>query len=255
MPLTSRFFTSRRLLAVAAAALLALSLAACGGDDDDSGTEPGNGAGSPAASATQSREAVAKPQSELGKKLAEAKLPENLAEGTRIGKADAKVTVEMYEDFGCPHCLEFTALVEPMLVKDYVASGKVALVYRYFPLRTLTAAPALASYCAAEQNKFWAYHRELFVAQAEANNKTGPGLGEAFAVDNLEKIATRVGLDAEKYAACTTAQTTIDAVSADLRKANELGLPGTPSFVINGEVTPAPESLDAWKKLLDGLLK
>ena len=247
--------TKRRALAglaLAAALGLAVVSAACGGGDDDAGTASPTAKASPTAAGVAGSAA---PQSDFGKRINAAKVPEELADGQRIGKADAKVVIEMYEDFGCPHCLEFTAVVEPMLMTDYVATGKVALVYRFFPLRQLTAVAALGAYCAGEQDKFWPYHRLLFIAQSEANDKKGPALTEAFAVDGLTKIATDLGLDTDAFKSCLTSDAAIAAVQGELKSANDLALPGTPSFVINGKVTPTPETLNDWRKLIDGLLK
>ena len=178
----------RMLLAVASVALLAAGavFAACGGDDDDSGSEPTTAA-TKAAPTAAGVTGNGSPQSDLGKKINQAKIPQDLANGQAIGKADAKVVVEMYEDFGCPHCLDFTASIEPVLMDEYVATGKVQLVYRYFPLHQITAAAAIGAYCAGEQNQFWAYHRLLFIAQAEANERKGPSLASM-------KCASTIGL-------------------------------------------------------------
>lgn len=241
------------LLALAFIALAA-TFAACGGDDDDASAS----GQTPAAGASPTTAGVAgnsSPQTDFGKHINEAKVPEELAAGQKIGKPDAKLVIEVYEDFGCPHCLEFTAVVEPVLMNEYVATGKAQLVYRYFPLRQLTAVAAIGSYCAGEQGKFWPFHRLLFIAQAEANEKKGPALTEAFAVDGLTKMAADLQLDSAKFSTCLTSDAAIAAVQADLKSANDLGLPGTPSFVINGKVTNAPASLTEWRKLLDGLLK
>ena len=159
----------RRWAALFALAFLALAatFAACGGDDDASAPDQPT----PAAKSTPTSTGVtgnAAPQSDFGKRINEAKIPENLADGQKIGKPDAKVVIEVYEDFGCPHCLEFTAVVEPVLMNEYVATGKAQLVYRYFPLRQQTAVAAIGSYCASEQGKFWPFHRMLFIAQQTA---------------------------------------------------------------------------------------
>lgn len=247
--------TKRRLLAAAAAALCALSVAfaGCGGDDDDAAAKD---TATPAASPTAAGVAGnGSPQTDYGKRINQAKVPEELADGQKIGKPDAKLVIEMYEDFGCPHCLEFTALIEPTLMTDYVATGKVQLVYRFFPLRQQTAVAAIGAYCAGEQDRFWQFHRMLFVAQAEANEKKGPALTEAFAVDSLTKLAGDLQLDTAKFQDCLTSDAAIAAVQSELKSANDLSLPGTPSFVINGKVTQTPATVSEWRKLLDGLLK
>ena len=195
------------------------------------------------------------PKSALGKKINETVVPEASAQGNRLGPEGAKVVIEAYEDFGCPHCLDFTANIEPTILSEYVAAGKVAFIYRYFPLRQLTAGAAIAAQCASEQEQFWPYHRALFIAQAEANEKVGPALTEAFALAGLKALATDLGLDATAFEACLASDAALEAVQADLKRANDLALPGTPSFVINGKVAPAPESVAGWRKLIDDLLK
>jgi protein-disulfide isomerase len=241
---------NKRWLCAAAALVTTAGILSCGGDDDDGGNAAANA--SPSAAGVVG---TASPSSEFGKLINETHVPEDLADGKRIGKPDAKVTIEAFEDFGCPHCLEFTAKIEPVLMKEYVATGKVAFEYKYFPLRQQTAVAAIAAQCAAEQDKFWPYHRALFTAQAEANAKSGPSLTEAFAPPNLRTIGTNIGVDPALFDACLSAESAAGVVQAELRKANELALPGTPSFVINGEVTDGPATIQGWRDLLNGLLK
>lgn len=245
---------SLAFLTALAVLVLGLLVASCGGDDDDAAADTTTPTAK-AAATTAGVTGNASPVTDYGKRINQAKVPEDLADGQKIGKADAKLVIEMYEDFGCPHCLEFTALVEPMLMNEYVATGKVQLVYRFFPLRQLTAVAAIGAFCAGEQGKFWPFHRMLFITQSEANEKKGPALTDAFAVDGLTKLATDLQLDTAKFSDCLTSDAAIAAVQAGLKSANELGLPGTPSFVINGKVTDTPATVSEWRKMLDGLLK
>jgi protein-disulfide isomerase len=222
---------------------------ACGGDDAPDPTAPASATDTPGV-------ATGGPRSEHGQLIARATIPIELADGTSIGRADAPVVVEAFEDFGCSHCLQFTATIEPHLFEDYVARGKVRFVYRYFPLQQATGLAAIAAQCAAEQDRFWEYHKLLFIAQAEANNKSGPGLGIAFGPDGLRAVADEAGLDSAGFEACVVGDAALNIVQGDLREANSLGLRGTPSFVINGEVLPGnPETFDDWKNVLDPLLK
>ncbi len=230
--------------------LAAAFAAACGGGDDvPDPTATDRATSTPGAETGQ-------PRSEHGQLIARASVPLELADGTAIGRADAPVVIEAYEDFGCSHCLHFTATIEPHLFEDYVARGKVRLVYRYFPLQQVTGLAAIAAQCAAEQDRFWEYHKLLFIAQAEANNKSGPGLGIAFGPDGLRTMAAEAGLESAGFEACVTGDAAFNIVQEDLREANSLGLRGTPSFVINGEVLAGnPETFDDWKNVLDPLLK
>lgn len=176
-------------------------------------------------------------------------------EGTFIGEADAPLLIEMFEDFGCPHCLDFTADIEPLLLEKYVEPGDVRLQYRFFPLRQLTANAAIAAQCAAEQDAFWPFHKRLFMAQAHANEGTGPALTEAFDTPALRGLAEELRLGMDAFDTCTMGEEVIDVITSDLRTATELNLPGTPSFIINGEVLrDVPDTRDEWIELLDGML-
>lgn len=238
------------LLLLGSLALAGLA-SACGSDDDDDATQTPTATPSSTAGTT-----AGGPQSEHGQLIARADIPVELADGTSIGQADAPVVIEAFEDFGCSHCLHFTATIEPKLFEEYVARGKVRFVYRYFPLQQLTGTAAIAAQCAAEQEKFWEYHKLLFIAQAEANNKSGPGLGTAFGPAGLRSIAAQAGLDPAGFEACVIADEATTTVEGDLREANNLGLRGTPSFLINGELLAGnPETFDDWKQVLDPLLK
>lgn len=228
-----RFSVSRVVLA---AVVLAGLLAACGDTEAES----------PASTPTP--EAIAD-------RLGALSYEGLTTDGTFIGEEDAPILIEMFEDFGCPHCLEFTSDIEPHLLENYVEPGDVRLQYRFFPLRQLTANAAIAAWCAAEQDKFWPYHTELFIAQAHANEGAGPDLAEAFDPEGLGALAEELGLDAAAFDSCTTSDEVIEVITGDLRTATEMNLPGTPSFLINGEfLEDVPETREGWTELLDGLL-
>jgi hypothetical protein len=76
-----------------------------------------------------------------------------------------------------------------------------------------------------------------------------------FPRETLRQLAADAGLDGAAFEACLSSDAAINAVQADLKTVNDLGLPGTPSFVINGKVTQTPATIGEWRKLLDGLLK
>src|SRR6516165_4902238 len=54
--------------------------------------------------------------------------------GKILGSPSAPIVIEVYSDFGCPACRTFHDQMLPMIVKDYVYSGKVAVVNHEFPL-------------------------------------------------------------------------------------------------------------------------
>src|SRR5207342_176407 len=49
------------------------------------------------------------------------------ADGFTLGRADAPVTIDMFEDFQCPACLRWGDTVFPRLAANELASGKAKL--------------------------------------------------------------------------------------------------------------------------------
>ena len=55
--------------------------------------------------------------------------------GKSLGSPSAPIRIEVFSDFECPACKGLHEQVLPLLMKDYIISGKVFLVSREFPLR------------------------------------------------------------------------------------------------------------------------
>src|SRR5580704_8400194 len=67
-----------------------------------------------------------------------------------FGNPKAPVTIEVFSDFQCPGCKYFHDVEFPRIMSDYVVTGKVYLIYRYFPLQMHPYGRACAEYaCAA----------------------------------------------------------------------------------------------------------
>lgn len=97
------------------------------------------------------------------------KLSVDLGDAPIKGSGDSPITMIEYSDFECPFCGRFYSQTLPTIQSEYIDTGKVKLVYKHFPLRSIHAnaqKAAEASICAAEQDKFWDYHDKLFSAQS-----------------------------------------------------------------------------------------
>ena len=154
-----------------------------------------------------------------------------------LGKASAPVTVEVWSDFQCPACDEFATTVEPDLISQYVATGKVHLIYRDFAFIDRGAADgeshqaAAAARCAGA--KFWAFHDYLF----ENQNKTGENKG-TFSAAFLSSVADAVGADKAAYDACMAngAAATVAAVNAETAVGTAAGVNQTPTIALDGKL-------------------
>ena len=108
---------------------------------------------------------------------------------------------------------------------------------------------AEAAECANQQGKFWEYHDKLFAAW------TGENVG-TFTKDKLKKYAADMGLDATKFNPCIDNDQTASIVSVDEAQSQSLGLPGTPSFLINGKIfRNQTMNFDEFARTFDSLLK
>jgi len=54
--------------------------------------------------------------------------------GKILGSPSAPIVIEVYSDYGCPACRTFHEQMLPMIVKDYVMAGRVAVVSHEYPL-------------------------------------------------------------------------------------------------------------------------
>ncbi len=148
-----------------------------------------------------------------------------------IGATDAKVVIDEFASFTCPHCAHFHDDVYPQLKADYIDTGKVRLVYHevYFDRYGLWA--AMMARCGGEM-RYIGIVDTLYSTQKDWAGSDNP----ATVVDNLKKIGRAAGMDDASIDACmkdsTMAQALIDHYETSFKAA---GIEGTPTFLINGE--------------------
>ncbi len=148
-----------------------------------------------------------------------------------IGAADAKVVIDEFASFTCPHCADFHEEVYPQLKADYIDTGKVRLVYNevYFDRYGLWA--AMMARCGGEM-RYIGISDTLYSTQRDWAASEKP----AEVVENLKKIGRAAGMDDKTLDACmqdtTMAQALIDHYETGFKAA---GIEGTPTLLINGE--------------------
>ena len=114
------------------------------------------------------------------------------------GDAKAPVKIIEFSDLECPFCKSFHSSMKKVM-EDYGKIGKVAWVYRHFPIDQLhpkARKEAQAAECAGEvggAEKFWAYADKVYEV-TPSNNKLDLAL--------LPKFAEQLGLDKAKFEIC-----------------------------------------------------
>jgi protein-disulfide isomerase len=149
------------------------------------------------------------------------------------GEQNAPITIIEFSDFQCPFCARFHEQTLPLILEQYVKTGKVKFVYRDFPIQTShpNAMPAAAaSECAHEQDKYWEYHDELFKNQGIWNN-----MEITSAITVFKEYATKLELNQEQFDSCLDSGKYIEEINKDLKDGQNYGITGTPGFFIGNE--------------------
>jgi protein-disulfide isomerase len=156
--------------------------------------------------------------------------PANLQDGMMLGAATAPVTIDLWSDYQCPACGQFTRLMEPRLVEDYDVPGKVKIVYHDLSfLGSESVAAATAARVAGERGKYWQYHDYLFA------NQSGEQQG-AFSQARLEAIAAAVGLDLTEFKAGQADASIKQQVDQQDTLGGQIGVAQTPTLILsNGQ--------------------
>lgn len=164
-------------------------------------------------------------------------LVENADSHVLTDPADPQVTVVEFLDFQCPAC----ASVEPTMQELRGELGdEVRFVVRNFPLMDIhpnAVDAAIAAESAADQDEYEAMHDALFASQDEWYELDG-------ASDYFRDLAEGLGLELDAYDASVADPATEERVMADRQDALDLGLQGTPSIIVDGELVQLQQLSD-----------
>lgn len=145
-----------------------------------------------------------------------------------LGSQDATITLVEFGDYQCFFCNRFFHETESEIVKNYVDTGKVKIIFKDFTIIGQDSVNAAhASHCANEEGKFWEYHDVLY------NHWTGENNGWASS-DNLVEFAKQMGLDEAAFRECMSNGRYNSVIEQSNSDAKTLGISGTPAFFVIG---------------------
>jgi protein-disulfide isomerase len=133
-----------------------------------------------------------------------------------LGNPNADVVIVEYSDFECPFCKGFHETMNKIM-EEYGPSGKVAWVYRHYPLTQIhkKAQPAAeASECVAKiggNDKFWQYANAL-----------SAGAPESLTDENLLSNAIKIGINEAEFKACLASDYPKQQVAKDIADGNAI---------------------------------
>jgi len=151
------------------------------------------------------------------------------------GNPKGEITVVEFYDYRCGYCKKAAQAVTELQKED----PRVRVVYKDFPIlgepSELAAKAALASQV---QGKHQAFHEALLASHADMTK------------EEILKIAVIVGLDAKLLEADMANPEWQAVIEKNRALAQELGISGTPGFIVGNELVPGALDLNGLKELI-----
>lgn len=184
-----------------------------------------------------------------------------------LGNPNARIKIVEYSDPSCPFCKVFHSTMRKIM-DAYGRDGKVAWVYRHFPLdkpdqngnvlHVNAGHEARAFECAAEiggNDKFWLFINHFYEVTPSVTQSSPNGLDQT----KIPGLAADVGIDKVKFVSCLESGRHKDTVEADYTDGINAGVAGTPfSFILmpNGKQIPmnGAQPYNTIKNAIDALI-
>jgi protein-disulfide isomerase len=151
------------------------------------------------------------------------------------GNPKGEITLVEFYDYRCGFCKRAASAVTELQKVD----PRVRVVYKDFPIlgepSELAAKAALAS---RVQGKHRAFHEALLASHADMTKK------------EIMKIAVSVGLDARRLEADMANPKWQAVIERNRALAREIGISGTPGFIVGNELVPGWLDLNGLKELI-----
>lgn len=144
---------------------------------------------------------------------------------------DAPISIVEFGDYQDPFSARFNQETKDALISKYVDSGVVRfgfkdLIIFDLPSDKISTLAAEASYCAADQDKYWAFHDEVY------RNSRGENTGW-ISKERLITFAKNVNVsDIPQFTDCLETHKYANLVGENDKFAKGLGLASTPTFLI-----------------------
>ena len=156
---------------------------------------------------------------------------------------DEQAVLVEFLDYECEGCRAAYPVIEELRA-EY--ADTVTFVHRYFPLpghrNSMNA--ALAVEAAAQQGQYEAMYQRMF----ETQEQWGESAEDQSAV--FRGFAEDLGLDMAAFDAAVADPATQERIELDVADGEALGVGGTPTFFLDGEVLN-PESLEAFRDAVE----
>lgn len=172
------------------------------------------------------------------------------AHSYKIATDSATATLVEFGDYQCPACGAYSPVVDQVM-KDF--AGSLNFVFREYPLTSIHANAqyaAQAAQAAGLQGKYFEMHHVLYQKQSEWSEGATDKAKQA-----ITGYAKDIGLDMEQFAKDVDSDAVKNAVTADVRDGDALGINSTPTFYLNGIKMVNPQSVADFESLVREAVK
>jgi len=171
-----------------------------------------------------------------------------------LGSESASVTIVEVGDYQCEMCKHWFDNTRQQVIDNYIDSGKVNMIFIDMPfLGTDSHVASMASYCAADQEKYWEYHVMLYEHQEGVDSGWASN-------ERLKSFAFTLDLDMNEFSQCLDSKKYYYQVKLNLDKSmNSFGIQSTPTFLLintSGEQQQirGAQSYSVFERVIESLL-
>jgi protein-disulfide isomerase len=152
-----------------------------------------------------------------------------------IGNPSGDVTIVEFFDFRCGYCKRAHSVLKALLEED----KNIRVVLKQLPILGAESIRATqAALAAAKQNRYTDFHNKLFELE-QINGQS------------IDEVVTLLGLDKKQFDRDFADQNVWSpAVSSSSLLASELGVNGTPAFIVGTSLVPGAVDLGSLKNLV-----
>jgi len=172
-----------------------------------------------------------------------------------IGNADAPVTMAYWYDYQCPFCQKNEEETMPQIVKNYVDTGKLKIVfkdYQFLSEDSQRLGKVSRAVWETVPSKFYAWHKAVYDNQGTEN--TGWATDE-----KILSITTGVLGTADAQKVMQLAVKNADAyqkeMDVDKSEGTAMGISGTPGAIIGKQLVSGAQTYSAFQSAIEAALK
>ena len=167
-----------------------------------------------------------------------------------LGSENAPVKIKVFSSLTCPHCASFHKNVVPDIVKEYIKTDKVQLIFIDFPLDQLAFNASKLLHCLKKENQI-IFLDTIYETQSEWTS--GSNINSIN--NNLKKIVKNMGISSAQFDECLIDEDISDKIlNGRIDASKKYSIESTPTIIINKKKLEGSVSFKNIKKKIEKLI-